>query len=227
MSEEVKAALLGVALGSLLTGGVSWLINKQSIKAAQQNGTDLLHKQEFIKAATNFRIAFLDILVICKKLPTGILGEKNIAEIITESLVGHEKSMLLFRSCLSSVNVFCFDQAWNDYSQQHKRNDFNIDPIQTEYATVFDIKKEIEKRHLVILNSCTHRCSLVRSFPFFPLPVLCIFFQFGLWNPKTCWYKFTTLHNFKFCYSGIRIFVRVFPVLPFNNFHPTAIHAQI
>jgi hypothetical protein len=150
MAEEVKAALIGVTIGSLFTGGLSWLISKHSIKAAHQNAIELLHRQEFIKAAINFRSAFFDLLIFCQQPPSGSGAEPHLVDFIIKSIEEHTKAALLFRAYLPSINRFSFDEAWKEYSRQDNWNQFTSDPIKTEYGTVFyDISEETKKCHLV------------------------------------------------------------------------------
>ena len=150
MSEEVKAALIGVALGSLITGTVSYFIAKFTLNATHRNAIELLHRQEFIRAAINFRTAFFDMLVYCQQIPSGSGAEPHLVDFIIKSIGEHTKAALLFRSYLTCTERFSFDQAWKDYSRQENWNQFNPEPIKAEYGTVFyDIKAETDKCHIV------------------------------------------------------------------------------
>lgn len=150
MEVTIKAAIVGAVVGTSLTGWISYIISKKAIETAHQNAIDLLHRQEFIKASINFRSAFFNLLVFCQQKPSGSGAEKHLTDIIIDSIAEHTKAALLFRAYFISTNCFCFDQAWKEYSRQENWNQFNPEPIKTEYGTVFyDIKAETEKCHLV------------------------------------------------------------------------------
>ena len=150
MSEEVKAVLIGITFGSLITGTISYFLAKFTINTSHQNAIALLHKQEIIEAAIIFRSAFFDLIILCQQQPSGSGAEPHLVDFIIKSIAEHTKAALLFRAYLTSTNRFCFDQAWKEYSRQDNWNQFNPEPFRIEYGNVFfDIKAETEKCHLV------------------------------------------------------------------------------
>lgn len=150
MEVTIQAAIVGAVVGTSLTGWISYLISRKAIETAHQNAIGLLHKQEFIKAAIKFRSAFFDLLIFCQQPPSGSGADPHLVDFIIKSIAEHTKAALLFRAYLSSINCFSLDQAWKEYSRQDNWNQFNLEPIKTEYGVVFyDIKEEIKKCHLV------------------------------------------------------------------------------
>jgi hypothetical protein len=144
----IQAAIIGAIVGGLCSLGIT----SRQLRIAHHDALELIKRQEFIKAAAIFRNAFMDVLIFSGEKVTGVGGEKRIAEILTESIGGHEKAMLLFRAYLPDGEYLAFDNAWNEYSRHDQWRDLGMNAIFAEYGQTFDPGKEKEKRHLASLR---------------------------------------------------------------------------
>ena len=147
-----QEAMVSATIGALVGGLCSLGITSWQLRRAHRNALELMQRQDFAKACAIFRSAFVDVLIFCKEQPTGIGGERDIADVLATAIGGHEKAMLLFRAYLPMGQQAGFDRAWNDYSRQDKWNELNRNPIFLEYAAVFNVTKEKENRHLALLR---------------------------------------------------------------------------
>lgn len=150
MEVTIQAAMVGAVVGASLTGWLSYYISRKAIETTHQNAIELLHRQEFIRAAINFRSAFFDLLIFCQQPPSGSGAEIHIADFIINAIAEQTKAALLFRAYLKNINRFSFDQAWKEYSGQENWNEFNSEFIKSEYSVVFyDTNAEKKMCHLI------------------------------------------------------------------------------
>ena len=122
----------------------------QLVELTHNNDIDLMRRQEFIKAAINFRAVFFNLLIFCQQQTTGSGTEIQVADFIIKSIARQTKAALLFRAFLDSSQSSGFDNAWKEYSQQEGWKNFRTESIISEYRVVFyDQTAEKNKRHLV------------------------------------------------------------------------------
>lgn len=145
--DNITAAIIGV-LGALL--GV-WIGHKLSVKSS----LDAINRQEFNRAAAEFRAAFLEaqrLLAKCYTYEVAVDKEKpSLFEILDKFFVDHERVVLRFRPYLSQDVVRGFDGAWEKYCC---KNDWDI-PLSCysqQGGNDPEVEKEFMKRATTHLN---------------------------------------------------------------------------
>jgi hypothetical protein len=99
------ATILGAILGALFTGPITYYFTK-----------NLIQKQEFYKAAAEFRSSFTDEL---RKLKSISSESNHIHEtwlsVLSNSIVKHENACITFKPYLKKTERINFDKAWQKY----------------------------------------------------------------------------------------------------------------
>lgn len=137
--------------GGVITGAIgSFFVGVLLSQRNHDKAIALMRRQEFIKAAINFRSAFFDLLIFCQHQPTGSGADSQVADFIIKDIPDQIKAALLFRAFLDSSQRSSFDNAWKEYSQQENWNEFKTESIVSEYRVVFfDQTAEKDKCHLM------------------------------------------------------------------------------
>lgn len=137
MSKEVIAALMGAAVGGLLTGFFSYLIGKYSIQATHRNDLELMRQQSFSNACANFTNAFIEELV---KLE--VEGKDAYVDILRPAVQKHKTAVHIFRQAIADdIKRAAFDKAWEDYYEnKHQPNS----PLR-QYATQLEQTDDFER----------------------------------------------------------------------------------
>jgi len=130
-------ALAGIALGA-------WLNSKYSLEG--------IKKQEFLRGASEFRCAFVDIIQILETKVTekDLFGQDQtrIKTILDDTATIQEKVYITFRQYLSKSERVAFKIAWKYYLYPHKYNKATDDP-RLEYNSEESLPEEIRIRELV------------------------------------------------------------------------------
>jgi hypothetical protein len=80
----------------------------------------MLQKQRRLEAAAKFREAFVEVVALCKSN-----REIEIRTIGFDSLVEHEKAVILYEPFLSKNELAGFRSAWNKYCENHRYRNLN------------------------------------------------------------------------------------------------------
>lgn len=122
MDTTIQAALIsviGVLCGTLAGSILGRKSSKEAIEASNKNAIDIINRQEFNRAATEFRESFAEAQRLLAKHYTfevAIDKEKpSVFSILDERFVDHERSMFRFRHYLSEDVKLGFDAAWETY----------------------------------------------------------------------------------------------------------------
>jgi hypothetical protein len=97
----IVGTVVGVVVGSLL---------------GKRNAIDLIHRQEFIRAATKFREAFIfeiDFLKHGKSPISSLRG--TVFDVLTKAYKTHRIAYETFRIDIPEVKRRDFDKAWEEY----------------------------------------------------------------------------------------------------------------
>jgi hypothetical protein len=111
----VTGTLLGVWIGSLLSKSTS----HAAIQATHQNALDLIQRQEFNKAAANFRVTFTNELTYFKDIVDydkySTVTEDEIIKRLESTVIAFNNACILFRCYLTESQLVGFDNAWKEY----------------------------------------------------------------------------------------------------------------
>jgi len=110
----VLAGFGGAALGACF----AYKTGMKLVQETHKNATNLLARQEFNKAATDFRNAFLPEITFLKhNANIGNLGSSNdLSELLRFGYVHrHLKALEIFRNHLSTKDRTNIDKAWRKY----------------------------------------------------------------------------------------------------------------
>ncbi len=113
--------------------------------------TRLFKKQEFYKAAADFRCAFTEEIRLLN-------GNKHAAnwlegtayEIINAAATKHENAVIKFKLYLNEAELARFNTAWEIYRSKENRDAIPDDPFFCYNSSPGDYEGEIEKRKLAL-----------------------------------------------------------------------------
>lgn len=122
MDNTIVAALIGV-IGGLFGVWIGGLVSRKSSREATEvsnkNAINIINRQEFNRAAAEFRAAFIEVQRLLAKHYTyevAIDKEKpSVFEILDERFVDHERSVIRFRPNVPQDVKLGFDAAWKTY----------------------------------------------------------------------------------------------------------------
>ena len=120
MEVEIKAAIVGAVVGavvaSLLAGWISVKISKNNIEATHRNAIALINRQDFIRAATIFKEAFIFEIHFLKHGDSPISSLHGTAyDVLTKAYKTHRIAYERFRIDIPEVKRHDFDKAWEEY----------------------------------------------------------------------------------------------------------------
>jgi hypothetical protein len=119
MTDTIIGAIIGVGgaiIGAILAGPVTYYFSKVLIKMTHKNAIELMRRQEFNKAAADFKAAFipglryLDYRYSPERPP-----EIGIYKTLSSAFDRHEIAIIKFRPYLCGQQQIWFDKAWDDY----------------------------------------------------------------------------------------------------------------
>ena len=121
MDSTIIAALIGVIgilIGALLGGYVSWLITKRDTEHTILATFTLNRIQEFNKAAANFRAAFIDAVIFLKfdqPDTDNSMSDVHVNDFLNNFTVQHLQAIIKFKPFLSKGERTSLDRAWDEY----------------------------------------------------------------------------------------------------------------
>jgi hypothetical protein len=101
----VIAGIFGTILGAIIGGFLSYHFS-----------TRILRRQEFYKAAANFRAAFVSEQRLLSSHSLADRMGRTASDIIKSAIDRHESEMIKFRPFIDPKNVDDFDRAWIEYA---------------------------------------------------------------------------------------------------------------
>lgn len=108
----VFAGFGGATLGACLT-------YKSGIRLIQRthgNAIELMQRQEFNKAAAEFRIAFIPEQRLLSYDSLADRTGTNAQGIIKDAINRHEIAMIRFKPFVSKAKIEAYEKAWNEYA---------------------------------------------------------------------------------------------------------------
>ena len=150
MDKTIIAALISVigTLGGVLIGSIiSRRTSSETTKVSHQNTIDLMQRQEFNKAATEFQNAFLCEIIYLKhnaRLPECERTYTTLYEFLrTGYIFRHLKAFNNFRGHLPTNERFAIDKAWAEYCNFDQYSDKNNE-IKLKELALSRIEKILE-----------------------------------------------------------------------------------
>lgn len=102
---ELVAAVIGAVVGCVGAFGTTYFI---------------LLKQRKLEAAARFREAFVEAIALCKSNQ-----EVEIRAFGFDSLIEHEKAVILYEHFLNKNEMAEFRSTWNKYCENHRYRNMN------------------------------------------------------------------------------------------------------
>jgi len=140
--------IVTIAGGFTIIGALigAWATYRLSIKLSQRaydNAIDLMQRQEFNKAAAEFRNVFLPETTFLKHHANigGLGSSNNLHEILNSGYLRQLKALEIFKSYLSSKERANIDKVWQEYCR--RTDDPNVFYFE-QYSTK-NVSKEREK----------------------------------------------------------------------------------
>ncbi|HDL01572.1 MAG TPA: hypothetical protein ENH23_04995 [candidate division Zixibacteria bacterium] len=108
--------------GAVLGACFAYKTGMKLVQETHKNATELLQRQEFNKAASVFRAAFVDVIYKIQKakLTDSDQGWFDFKKILTEEvLIAHGKAKILFEAYIDKSDLPGYSSAWGKYSNCH------------------------------------------------------------------------------------------------------------
>ena len=119
---ELDVALLAAAVGTLVGGGIAYLISNSQIKKAHQNALELLQQQEFFHSASKFKSVVIYELSGLYPVRQG-WHQENFPRLY-ESIPRINSAAAEFRSYVTRKDEFDSSiEEYNKYCRETKEND--------------------------------------------------------------------------------------------------------
>ena len=126
MCETIWAAIIagslgvgGTILGAVVANRMSRKNSSEAIEASNRNAINIINRQDFNRAAAEFRDAFTEAQRLLAKHYTyevAINKDKpSVFEILHKFFADHERAVRRFRSYLHKDRLAGFNKAWNTY----------------------------------------------------------------------------------------------------------------
>lgn len=134
MNDTMFGALVGI-FGVLIGVWLTYRFSKNLIKESHKNAIELIKKQSFINAASDFRAAFIEVQRLLDRSKTfdiTVPDGTRVIDILNVHIIAHEKAMLVFRPYISESELASFDEAWKTYYSQ--KNEY--DECLTDYESI-------------------------------------------------------------------------------------------
>jgi hypothetical protein len=161
---SVIGTLCGVLIGSIISRRTS----SETIKVSHQNTIDLIQRQAFNKAATEFKNIFLPETTFLKhEANIGGLGSGNkLHEVLRSGYLRQLKAIEIFKDHLSVTDRESIHNAWDEYchpkgipQNKNEKRDFRFN----DYSAIEDKQgieeaKKVAFQHIEgILNFAKHK----------------------------------------------------------------------
>jgi len=148
----------GAIVGAICSGWIAWLIAKKNIERTQLASLALNRIQERRKAAANFRLAFLELLLLLKE-DIEPKGFTNLHSYLVAMYPKHAAAITTFIPYLDKTRVERINKAWFDYKypngiakgEEHKE----AFPLQ-DYAQMSEPKTVALNKIENLLSVCDH-----------------------------------------------------------------------
>lgn len=124
MDSTITGALIGVAgglIGILVGSRLSKNATLSGVESSNRNAIRIMQRQDFNKAATKFHASFVnEIRILDDMFHESDTTDIEVYDLLSNSLVRHEKAVILFRPYLSRSARKRFDTEWQEYCDPEK-----------------------------------------------------------------------------------------------------------
>jgi hypothetical protein len=144
----VLAGFGGAALGACF----AYKTGMKMVQATHKNAIDLMQRQDFNKAATEFRNAFLPELIFLKHNAkiAGTGSSDDLSEFLLSGYIRrHLKALEVFKNHLSAQERADIDKAWKQYCYNKDNPEFLFFE---QYFTGMGSKSEKEAKKTLVLE---------------------------------------------------------------------------
>ena len=118
MTDTIIGAFIGVG-GAIIGALATYLLSLSVIKRTHDDAINLIQRQEFNKAATEFRNAFLCEIIFLKhnaRLPECERTYTTLNEFLQAGYIfRHLKALEVFKTYLTTYDKIAIDKAWKEY----------------------------------------------------------------------------------------------------------------
>ena len=151
------ATILGTILGACLAGPITFHYSKRLIRQSHKNTIEVFKRQEFNKAAAQFRNAFLgETLYLRDNVRIkGVGTSTRTNEVLNTAIFKHMKALVRFEPFLSVKEREVMYRAWDEYchpegtpQDQSKKRDFRFNG----YMDIEDSKGGEEAKNIALQN---------------------------------------------------------------------------
>ncbi len=111
---NIISAITGALVGAIFSGWIAWLIAMRNIEQTNLASLALNRIQERRKAAADFRLAFLELLLFLKEdiKPEGFT---DFVSYLHKLYPGHSAAIIKFTPYLNKAGIDRINRAWFDY----------------------------------------------------------------------------------------------------------------
>lgn len=124
MTDIVLGTIIGVGgtiIGVILAGPVTYYFSKVLVKMTHKNAIDLMRRQEFNKAATDFRISFIEEIRFIDRFYAVDRADRDIPEVLAAAADKHETALIIFKDgFLCEPQRTKIEKAWKEYTGEEK-----------------------------------------------------------------------------------------------------------
>jgi len=120
MDSTIIGSIIGVSgilIGTLAGSFISRKSSSESVAASNQNAIDIMRRQDFNRAASEFRIAFIKEQ---RLLAIGTFIDKpnnlTVQKIVADSINRHEIAMIRFKPFVCKSKIRDYEKAWKEYT---------------------------------------------------------------------------------------------------------------
>lgn len=134
--------------GAVLGACFAYKTGMKLVQITHNNDIDLMRRQDFNKAAADFRNAFLpEISYLEHDIPLKKTGstDQSIKWFLRTGLSRHTEALCVFKAYLSSDERIRIDKAWNKYRTQSDNYDSKPMPDEEKKAALQEIHNILNK----------------------------------------------------------------------------------
>jgi len=124
MTDTVLGAIIGVGgtiIGVILGVFVTHYFSKRLVRMTHENAIDLMRRQEFNKAATAFRISFIEEIRFINRDYAADRANRDIPEVLAAAADSHETALIIFKDVfLCETQRIEIEKVWKEYTGDDK-----------------------------------------------------------------------------------------------------------